>query len=220
MKERLTGAVILVVLVVALVPELLSGPRSSPAQKPTTSADGAPMRSYSIDLAEPKQGSLSPTSAVPPAPTGSGPAEGGESASASAPEHASASPPPPAPAAPAATVPPARPVPPAKPAPPVSPAPPARPAETPRHGAAPAPSHGHEAFVVQLGTFSSRANAERLAQQLATKGLTGHVSEVKGTGRALFRVRLAPAGDRAAADSQLARLKSLGFPGAVIPATP
>jgi cell division septation protein DedD len=50
-KERLTGAVILVALIVLLVPELLSGPSSS---TPVASqrADEPPMRSYTIDLAE------------------------------------------------------------------------------------------------------------------------------------------------------------------------
>ena len=54
MKERLTGAIILVVVVVLLVPELLSGPARSvpPAQPalPTSSSEEAPLRSYTINL--------------------------------------------------------------------------------------------------------------------------------------------------------------------------
>ncbi|MEJ0039012.1 MAG: SPOR domain-containing protein [Gammaproteobacteria bacterium] len=49
MKERLTGAIILVVLLVLLVPELLTGPESRQATKPA-GADGAQLRSYTIDL--------------------------------------------------------------------------------------------------------------------------------------------------------------------------
>jgi DedD protein len=56
-KERLTGAIILVVLIVLLVPELLSGPsRSAPASRPTMAAPASseepPLRSYTIDLAD------------------------------------------------------------------------------------------------------------------------------------------------------------------------
>jgi DedD protein len=53
-KERLTGAIILVVLIVLLVPELLSGPsRSVPApQAAATSSEEPPLRSYTINLAD------------------------------------------------------------------------------------------------------------------------------------------------------------------------
>jgi cell division septation protein DedD len=50
-KERLTGAIILVALLVLLVPELLTGPSASSAAKPAE-PEGAPMRSYTIDLAD------------------------------------------------------------------------------------------------------------------------------------------------------------------------
>ena len=54
MKERLTGAIILVVLIVLLVPELLSGPsRSAPApQAAAPSTEEPPLRSYTINLAD------------------------------------------------------------------------------------------------------------------------------------------------------------------------
>jgi cell division septation protein DedD len=54
-KERLTGAIILVVLIVLLVPELLSGPsRSAPPPQASlaTSSEEAPLRSYTINLAD------------------------------------------------------------------------------------------------------------------------------------------------------------------------
>ena len=51
MKERLTGAIILVALLVLLVPELLTGPESSSPAKPA-GPEGAPLRSYTIDLAD------------------------------------------------------------------------------------------------------------------------------------------------------------------------
>ena len=54
MKERLTGAIILVVLIVLLVPELLSGPSRSvsPAPAAVTSSEDPPLRSYTINLAD------------------------------------------------------------------------------------------------------------------------------------------------------------------------
>jgi DedD protein len=50
-KERLTGAIILVALLVLLVPELLTGPSPKSAAKPA-GPEGAPLRSYTIDLAD------------------------------------------------------------------------------------------------------------------------------------------------------------------------
>ena len=54
MKERLTGAIILVVLIVLLVPELLSGPsRSVPGpQAAATSSEEPPLRSYTINITD------------------------------------------------------------------------------------------------------------------------------------------------------------------------
>ena len=53
-KERLTGAIILVGLIVLLVPEVLTGPvRSAPAPQGAAPAAGEPpLRSYTIDLAD------------------------------------------------------------------------------------------------------------------------------------------------------------------------
>ncbi|MBV6418239.1 MAG: Cell division protein DedD [Steroidobacteraceae bacterium] len=97
-KERLTGAVILVVFIVIVVPALLSGPQRPVAPQATAGGEGPPIRTYTIDLTDPASAlpssaaSTSPPPAVaaPPAP------EPGEdssaSASASAPSAASASP--------------------------------------------------------------------------------------------------------------------------------
>ena len=62
MKERLTGAIILVALLVLLVPELLTGPESSSPAKPA-GPEGAPFRSYTIDLAD--DAARSPPATVP-----------------------------------------------------------------------------------------------------------------------------------------------------------
>ena len=51
MKERLTGAIILVALLVLLVPELLTGPSSKSPASPA-GPEGARLRTYTIDLAD------------------------------------------------------------------------------------------------------------------------------------------------------------------------
>ena len=78
MKERLTGAIILVVVVVLLVPELLSGPsRSAPPAQPTlpttASSEEAPLRSYTINLQDDAHASGAGTASAPT--QASGPAQ-------------------------------------------------------------------------------------------------------------------------------------------------
>ena len=57
-KERLTGAIILVALIVLLVPELLSGPVRSAtrAATPASSSEEPPLRSYTINLTDDAHG--------------------------------------------------------------------------------------------------------------------------------------------------------------------
>jgi DedD protein len=94
LKHRLTGAVILVALVVLLVPEMLSGPRApssapaGPTPDPPTSgmAPAAPVRSVDIDLGESLPTAPSPAPASAPAPPRIAPATApGRPAVASAP---------------------------------------------------------------------------------------------------------------------------------------
>jgi cell division protein FtsN len=140
--------------------------------------------------------------------------------------------PPPSPALPAAAaVPTPTPAPAPAPAPSSSPAPSPAPASAQPRGpspvavalartappASPPPAADGESFVVQVGTFSSRANATRLAQQLSEKGLSARVSPFKGGATELYRVRVGPAGDRAAAVTLLARVKAAGSGGTVVP---
>jgi cell division septation protein DedD len=67
-----------------------------------------------------------------------------------------------------------------------------------------------------VGSFASRDNAERLARQLKGKGFAATVSQ-SPKGRRLWRVRVGPEADRAAAVALGAKLRSAGQPGAVIP---
>jgi DedD protein len=70
---------------------------------------------------------------------------------------------------------------------------------------------------VQLGVFSVQANAERLAQELKSKGFHTLVSETSGAGRTLWRVRAGPVAERAAAEQLNARLRAAGHAGSVVP---
>jgi DedD protein len=90
-KERLTGAIILVALIVLLVPELLSGPKGPTAAAPVgaapASSEEPPLRSYTINLGDDSRsqtqqaGSSGPAMPEPsgpeqPTPQASGPQSG------------------------------------------------------------------------------------------------------------------------------------------------
>ena len=207
MKERLTGAIILVGLVVVLVPEMLNGPirPAARAHGPASSAEEPPLRSYTINLAdEPHAGSGS--LGMQPASTPSPPEP---AAQPDKPQPLAAAPPPAArnePVAPPRSGP-SRPVP-ATPVPHAS--------ATLPPAASPAAATGTGAYVVQLGSFASRANAERLAKQV--HGLGYPVSVSRGnTGRRLYRVQVGPAHDHAAAEQMAAKLTAQGHAGTVVP---
>jgi DedD protein len=198
-KERLTGAIILVALIVLLVPALLTGPiRSLPRASGASAAGTAEqpaLRSYTIHLADDAHTNTAAHASGPeqPAPVAASADAPAPNAVAVAP--ATSAPPPARPAA--AAVPPA-------------PAPPPAPAR-----AAPAPTQSG-AWMVQLGSFANRANAERLARQLRARGFQAAVSQ-GSSGRRLFRVRAGPTQTRAAAEALAAKLRAAGHKGAIVP---
>jgi DedD protein len=263
-KERLTGAIILVAVIVLLVPELLTGPvRSSTApQTAATSSEEPPLRSYTINLADDSRtarsaasvsGATAQDSSGQPAPqanpsavTDGGPSDSAEpAASSGAPSGGSGT----ASGGAGTTTP-------SSPGTATSSgtagiAAPGEAASAPpqqRHSAAPhpvtqthstAPAHTTTApkasseravpesgagrgsgWMVQLGVFASRDNADRLAQELKEKGFRISVSEVAGSGgRKLFRVRAGPVTDRTAASDLAAKLRAAGAPGSIVPRT-
>ncbi|HEY6482587.1 MAG TPA: SPOR domain-containing protein [Steroidobacteraceae bacterium] len=241
MKERLTGAIILVALIVLLVPELLTGPPRA-ASLPTTglgSSEEPPLKSYTINLAEdarPKaangSGPLMPQSSGPSMPQVSGTESSGQSStSTEAPMPAPGSAP--VRSAPTPDVSQANDA--SAPAPntrPVAPKPAAitgsaqktrahqANATASAHSSSPAAARGMSpgsAFAVQLGVFASRQNAEHLAQQMRSKGFKTLVSEHVAASRKLFRVRVGPAADRAAAQQLQERLRASGHGGTIVP---
>jgi cell division septation protein DedD len=202
-KERLTGAIILVALIVLLVPALLTGPiRSQPhpiAAASSTSAEEPPLRSYTIHLADDARAHAAAHASGPeqPAPVGAPPDTAPVPAAPSAPGPASA-----APALPSAGA--------------AAAAKPASAAPSPATPAAAVAATQSGAWMVQLGSFASRANAERLAQQLRARGFQAAVSQ-GSSGRRLFRVRAGPAPSRAAAAQLAGKLRAAGHAGAIVP---
>lgn len=222
-KERLTGAIILVAFLVLLVPELLTGPsRSAPADHAANVEEGETLRTYTIDLAN-GSGALRPASASATVPEASSltaatpvAVDSEITAAEGTAEHSD-------PVTPSNTV--------------ASAAPadgstsgaagsiertPARSAAAASEEAAPvARASASEAppvagWMVQVGSFASRENADRLARQLKGKGFAAFVKETSNNGRRLYRVRIGPEAERDAAIALRAKLRSAGQPGATV----
>jgi DedD protein len=228
LKQRLTGAAILVALVVMLVPEMFHGQRGDIPASASSSGEGPPVRSYTIDLSD-LAGSPTRT-----APLQSTPVNAARAASdakpASVPQTEQTSVPAGTPAADAAGA--ARTA--ASAAPTAAPTP--TPAPTPAPIAASAtaltraqpPSVSASArqtpsgmrsgggWAVQLGLFAKRDNAERLVHSAQAKGFAVSVSAADAKG--LYRVYAAGMADRSAAEAYSQRLKDQGLPAAVIAA--
>jgi len=251
-RERLTGAAILVALIVLLVPELLSGPRRAAPQLSAV-VDEAPIRSYTLSLAE-GPGAVTPTAERPaeirttadrayrdpvdgtqtdPAPADRSGANRAAVQTDGAPvaadrgtvaaDGARIAADRPSVAVPRAQVPVDR-------AARVGvdsvartrlqtrshlaahSAPPHEAAR--RKGAEPGES-AVRGWAVQVGSFGSRENADRLARRLKLKGYGTFVSESSSRGHTWYRVRVGPQHDRAAADAVAARLRAAGLHGAV-----
>lgn len=227
LKERLVGAAILVFFAVLFIPELLSGParprglpqEASAEQVPTGAASS--LRTYTVDLDHPAAGAVLAPQASSAA---AGRAAGGEAASGdSAVSEAS---PGTTGTAPAGVM-------------PATPQPRASPGQTrgldrsnshadpapreARSGAAPhattpapntfAPIDARGGWSLQLGSFSNRANAEKLAQNLRAKGIRVYVS----SSGAHHRVRAGPFPDRASAERAAGKLRAQGQATNIVP---
>jgi DedD protein len=72
-------------------------------------------------------------------------------------------------------------------------------------------------FVVQLGSFGSRDNADRLVRDMTAKGFAAFVAPIKSGGRELYRVRVGPTRDRAQAEALAAQLRRIGQSGSIVP---
>ena len=196
-KERLTGALILIAALVIVVPEMLSGPDAA-RSPPADSEAGPPVRTYQLQLDTPAaarnedQSALSPQSAsVQSAPLQSSPAAAPAVVEAQAkPEPQAAE---------------EKPVAAVVPEPAVQPVPPT-----------PAATASGGNWWAQLGSFSSRENAERLQKQLRAAGYAVSVSPIKSNGKELFRVRAGPVASREAAAALQGRLAAAGHKSTLV----
>ena len=259
-KERLVGATILVVLIILIVPELLSGPKArvTPVQPPSAAGPAEAVRNVTVDLATSKatpaentpaeniptdNTAASATSLPAESTTAAGAsvsgeaapgntASGGATASGEAPTAEPA--PGEAPVGPASTSranraqgPPTiatlkaqqpahstHPELESQPSIPRSAAEGSKPGNASATPPAGAPNHH---WAVQLGSFASRANAEKLVRQRKPLDASLYLSS-SGKGASLrYRVRIGPLADRDAAEHMVAKLKKEGQSASVVP---
>ena len=218
-KERLVGATILLVLLVLIVPELLSGPKIPVAKIRTLPASGATesIRNVTVDLTTRKATAADIDTAAAGSAPGSGaglpdadsasvaPADSATGSPATAPAVARA-------AAPTITTLKAQQQ---SDAPLVdTEAPPPKYSGPSKVVAAHAASHPY--WAVQLGSFASRINAESLVRQLKAHEVPAYVlSSGKGT-KLRFKVRIGPLADRAAAERLRLKLAKDGHAGRLV----
>ncbi|NOX70811.1 MAG: hypothetical protein GXP15_16645 [Gammaproteobacteria bacterium] len=72
-------------------------------------------------------------------------------------------------------------------------------------------------WAVQMGSFSNKANAERLATDLRKEGFAAFLSQLKTSSGELHRVRIGPQKDRNSAESIAMQLNRAGHKGQVVP---
>jgi DedD protein len=214
-KARLIGATVLVVLAVALVPELLSGPRR-PADDGAEATGKRGTRTFTIDLSggnrdgkaellpKPTADARDNTTRLPTvaAPGPAATEQDAESSAAADPVETVVA---------AAKAPNAEPVltpTPATTKPPVT--------QTMTQTVAPVAARG--GWSVQVGAFGSVATARKLVADLERDGYSAYVAPLTRSGKTLHRVRVGPQPSRADAEQLAVRLKGKGLPGTVVAA--
>lgn len=186
LKERLTGAAVLIVAAAVFVPMFMDDARKPAAiaetnipPKPATEFDSRlvplPDPDEIVPLApapEPEEMAVADLPAAPVAQEPAATVAQGPVPQESAPQAAS----------PVAEAP-------AEPAP--APAAGGAPADK-ASGAASAPAKVVAGWAVQTGVFAARANAEKMNAKLQTAGYPSYIEKIERDGRALYRVRIGP----------------------------
>ncbi len=72
-------------------------------------------------------------------------------------------------------------------------------------------------WAVQLGSFSNKENAEKLAADLRKQGYAAFLSQLQTDAGQLHRVRIGPQKDRESAEAMAGRLLKVGHKGQVVP---
>ena len=192
LKERLIGAIVLVVAAVLIVPVFLDGPADDGevvTERVTLPGQNDQPRMQQTIVLERDRDEPVPVVSAAPEPA---PIEQPEPASVSEPEKA----PPPVPQKTQAV---AEKV--------VDDDPPAPRDATPATGSL---------WAVQLGSFSNRANAEKLAADLRAEGYAAFLSGLSTNSGELLRVRVGPQKDRESAEGVASSLASAGHKGQVV----
>ena len=83
--------------------------------------------------------------------------------------------------------------------------------------AAPSVSSSTGMWAVQLGSFAVRENAEKLQASLRKQGYAAFLSQVTNSGNLQYRVRIGPQKDRAGAETTAAQLLKANHRGQVVP---
>ena len=196
LKERIIGAIVIVLFVVLVVPVFLDGPTNSgeiiSEQVPLPGQSGDENRTIILERDR--------TEPVPAATNNS------------APETALKKPA----ATPPATTPAPTQVAQRDPEPEVV----QKKAQTPpvdQPAAEPAESSATGMWAVQLGSFGNRENAEKLAADLRKRGFLPFLSKLSSSSGEMYRVRIGPQKDRASAEAVAAELEKAGKKGQVVP---
>ncbi len=99
-----------------------------------------------------------------------------------------------------------------------TPLPKAEPNPLPKPSSKSSPLDATGGWVVQLGSFSSKENAEKLVHELKAKKFKAFVSQYRGNGKILWRVRVGPEQDHSRIQRIAERLAADGHNGTVAPA--
>jgi len=206
LKERIIGAVVLVAVVVLVVPVFLDGPPGSDeivserVPLPGQSDQKSQTVVLDLDRNEPvPASSKEPADASPAAHQTAKPGENAPAAAEATPSPAAETKTPAvATKTPVATT--------------NMPA-----AEQPARSVAPPVGSTTGMWAVQLGSFSSQDNAERLAADLRKQGFAAFLSQLTTDSGQLHRVRVGPQKDRESAEAMAQRLSKAGHKGQVVP---
>jgi DedD protein len=210
LQERMVGASVLILALVVLGPVILSGGgREEPQVDTAPGQRSDELRSHTFNVGERRIATPAPASGdgsvTDPQPVI-------ESTPAARPPQAAVAQPAPGAVAPAIEPPAAAPVTrnaPEPRSPPLQQEPPPEPAPAAQRPVA-------SGWVVQVGTFGQKANAERLVASLRKSGFEAFVSATERAGKELYRVRVGPPGSREAATAVATRLVQAGQTGQVV----
>ncbi|MGH8377779.1 MAG: SPOR domain-containing protein [Gammaproteobacteria bacterium] len=190
LKERLIGAVVLVILAVIIIPWVLKGgsaPNSTvtkPLALPEATTAAAPPAAYRMDLNSPAAatGSMPAAAATQAAAAGTVPAMAANPAVKPVNTQTATQPaaqPPPSPASRAVTT---------------------------------------GGWVVQAGSYGNESNARSVERKLAKHGYHAYISRYHKSGRSYYRVRVGPYQDKAAAERIVTKVsRAYGGRAQVVP---